>query len=162
MQRSLAEEIPNTAVVPSIDLELDDLIHIGTQGFKRLGRRLAKIALHDMEGRSGTRPGIHLRSVAVEGEERMRVRVSFHGVAAGGLVPSLQVRGFSFHRADGTLYNLIYKAQTDPQNPSDVVLHLVMPLPEGFSLRYGYGFHPVCTLTDTDDMTAPVFGPIAL
>ena len=37
LQRRLAtEDIRFTAVAPAIDLELDDLIHIGTQGFKRL------------------------------------------------------------------------------------------------------------------------------
>ena len=36
-QRRLPERVPNTAVVSVIDLELDDLIHVGTQGLKRTG-----------------------------------------------------------------------------------------------------------------------------
>ncbi len=39
-QRLIAERVPNTAVVASVDLELDDGIHISTSGQKRLGRRL--------------------------------------------------------------------------------------------------------------------------
>lgn len=52
-QRRLAEKVPNTAVVASIDLELDDLIHVGTQGLKRLGTRLARIAAREQFGETG-------------------------------------------------------------------------------------------------------------
>ncbi len=43
-QRVLVDRVPNTAVVSVIDLELDDGIHVGTQGLKRAGQRLARIA----------------------------------------------------------------------------------------------------------------------
>jgi sialate O-acetylesterase len=52
-ERRLAESVPNTAVVPAIDLELDDGIHVGTQGHKRIGQRLAKIALRELYGQAG-------------------------------------------------------------------------------------------------------------
>src|SRR5262249_27187595 len=43
-QRRLPERVPNTALISVIDLELDDAIHVGTQGLKRAGQRLARIA----------------------------------------------------------------------------------------------------------------------
>lgn len=49
-QRRLVERLPNTAVVTGVDLELDDFIHVGTQGLKRLGKRLAKVALREVYG----------------------------------------------------------------------------------------------------------------
>jgi sialate O-acetylesterase len=52
-ERHLAERLPNTAIVASIDLELDDGIHIGTSGQKRLGRRFAQVALRELYGRPG-------------------------------------------------------------------------------------------------------------
>lgn len=52
-ERRLVERVPNTAVVATIDLELDDLIHVGTQGLKRVGNRLAKVALRELFGQSG-------------------------------------------------------------------------------------------------------------
>ena len=52
-ERLLAERVPNTAVVTGIDLELDDGIHVGTQGLKRLGHRLSKIALRELFGQVG-------------------------------------------------------------------------------------------------------------
>jgi len=52
-QRLIPERVPNTAVVSVIDLELDDLIHVGTQGLIRAGRRLARIAQRELFGRIG-------------------------------------------------------------------------------------------------------------
>jgi sialate O-acetylesterase len=157
LQRRLVAEIPHTAVVPTADLELDDLIHIGTQGLRRLGRRLARVALH---AESGPPPGPRLRSVTVEGSNRDCLRVAFDGVAAAGFPLSQRVTGFSLRREDRTEIVYIYKAAIDPAHPSDVLLWMVGPLPEGASLWYGYGFDPAAVLNDTDDMAVPVFGPI--
>jgi sialate O-acetylesterase len=52
-QRTLPEGVPNTAVVSVIDLELDDGIHVGTQGLKRAGQRLARVALREQFGQLG-------------------------------------------------------------------------------------------------------------
>ncbi|WZO98288.1 sialate O-acetylesterase [Isosphaeraceae bacterium EP7] len=52
-QRTLVDAIPNTAVISIIDLELDDLIHVGTRGLKRAGQRLARIALREQFGQVG-------------------------------------------------------------------------------------------------------------
>src|SRR5271166_3469841 len=53
VQRRLPERVPNTAVVSVVDLELDDLIHVGTQGMKRAGARLARIAERELFGQVG-------------------------------------------------------------------------------------------------------------
>jgi sialate O-acetylesterase len=52
-QRTLPDRIANTAVISVIDLELDDGIHIGVQGQKRAGQRLAKIAARELFGQVG-------------------------------------------------------------------------------------------------------------
>jgi sialate O-acetylesterase len=52
-QRRLPERVPGTAVVSVIDLELDDAIHVGTQGLKRTGQRLAKVAQRELFGMMG-------------------------------------------------------------------------------------------------------------
>ncbi|MDR3617983.1 MAG: sialate O-acetylesterase, partial [Paludisphaera borealis] len=52
-ERRLPDRIANTAVVSVIDLELDDAIHVGTQGQKRVGQRLAKIAQRELFGQVG-------------------------------------------------------------------------------------------------------------
>ena len=161
LQRQLAEEIPFTAVAPAIDLELDDLIHIGTQGFKRLGKRLATAALRRAASASAL-PNIEAQAVRFDNAERTRVRVSYAGVSEGGFAPNNQVKGFSFHRADGSPYHLIYKAEVDAQNPADVLLRLIMPPMDNLRLYYGYGYDPICNLVDGSDLAAPAFGPITI
>jgi type 1 glutamine amidotransferase len=52
-ERVLAERVANTAVISVIDLELDDAIHVGTQGLKRAGQRLARIAERELFGQVG-------------------------------------------------------------------------------------------------------------
>jgi sialate O-acetylesterase len=52
-ERQIPDHVPNTAVVASVDLELDDLIHVGTPGLKRLGTRLARLALRELFGQVG-------------------------------------------------------------------------------------------------------------
>jgi type 1 glutamine amidotransferase len=49
----LVDRVSNTAVVSVIDLELDDGIHVGTQGLKRAGQRLARIAERELFGHVG-------------------------------------------------------------------------------------------------------------
>jgi sialate O-acetylesterase len=80
-QRRLPERVPNTAVVSVIDLELDDLIHVGTQGLKRAGQRLARIAGRELFGQLGaTTPT--LDAVAKGPNNTLVVR--FKGVNMGG------------------------------------------------------------------------------
>jgi sialate O-acetylesterase len=52
-QRQIPDRVANTAVVAAVDLELDDGIHVGTQGQKRLGQRLARIAQRELFGQTG-------------------------------------------------------------------------------------------------------------
>ncbi|MHB1558029.1 MAG: sialate O-acetylesterase [Isosphaeraceae bacterium] len=52
-QRALPDRVPYTAVISVIDLELDDAIHVGTQGLKRAGQRLARIAERELFGQLG-------------------------------------------------------------------------------------------------------------
>jgi sialate O-acetylesterase len=157
-QRTLVDSIPNSAMVPAVDLELDDAIHIGRYGLKRLGRRLARVALALLEGHTEL-PGPRLVQVAVEGENRRCIRVSYSGVADYSFETNHRISGFSVHNRQGEPLEFIYKAEVDVEQPSDILLWLVEPVEPGMTLRYGAGFNPVCTLTDKDDMALPVSGP---
>ncbi len=154
-QRKLVDVIPGTGMATAVDLELDDLIHVGTDGLKRLGARLAVLAL------SGDQ-GVLVAGVHVEGDERNRIRVVFDGIGDEGFEDSLRVTGFSIHDLKGSPLPAIYKAQVDAESPTDILLDLVSPVGEWWQLRYGWGFDPPCTLTDTEDRGIPVFGPMRL
>ena len=190
-QRVLVDRVPNTAVVSVIDLELDDGIHVGTQGLKRAGERLARIAQRELFGQNGaTTPtfdrvlkgpyntlavkfkGVNMgsaRPARMGGAGMMAAQMMGRGgmnSSAGemsgiGLKPERHIAGFSIRKEDGTALPLIFEAGVGKARDT-VVLKLSGPIPEKAALWYGYGLDPHCNLADSSDMAVPVFGPIAL
>jgi sialate O-acetylesterase len=166
-QRKLVDDVPHTGVVSVIDLELDDGIHVGTEGLKRTGNRLANLALRDFYGRVGaTTPTF----ANLYKEDATHLVLKFKGVnltalsqtgVAKGLSPERHITGFSIHSVDGKEIPLIYEAKVGA-TPDTVVLKLNGPAPAGSTLSYGFGLDPACNLVDSLDMAVPVFGPILL
>jgi sialate O-acetylesterase len=153
-QRRLAGILPHSGMVTAIGLELDDLIHIGTRGQTRLGRRLARVAT-----------GLSAPDVIGARVEGPRVCVAFSGIR-GGLRATGRPSGFSLRDATGRALALIYKTTLDG---STAVLHLAFDaqynearLREGTYLWYGWGCGPYCNITDEADMAIPAFGPLPL
>lgn len=181
-QRVIPDRLANTAVISVIDLELDDAIHVGTQGLKRAGARLAKIAQRQLFGQVGaTTPTLDRVALGPNGT----LEVKFRGVnvmpsrpvfrrggpvgdvasiapdAPTGLKPETHIAGFSIRDAAGAALPIIYEAKVG-RGRDTVVLKLAKPVPPGSSLWYGHGYDPYCNLVDAADMAVPVFGPIAL
>lgn len=151
-QRLAESSIAASGMAPAVDLALDDGIHVGTQDLKRLGKRLANLAL----GRTkrGPRPVSATLSDGI-------VRVVFSEVN-GRLVSDGRISGFSIHDATGQAVPRIYKTVVDPADSNAVLLYVGGKMPEGATLRYGAGKDPYCNLRDEADMAAPVFGPLAV
>lgn len=186
-QRKLPDQVPNTAVISVIDLELDDLIHVGTQGLKRAGKRLAQIALRELFGQEGaTTPtldrvnrgagntlivkfrGVNMgNGQAPQAGPRAAVVLPFATIANNpdalrlGLRPVRHIGGFSIRKEDGTDIPLIFEAGVGSAKDT-VILKLIGPVPAKSFLWYGYGLDPYCNLADGLDMAVPVFGPIPL
>ncbi len=156
LQRLAEKEIPGSAMVPVIDLALDDLIHVGTGGLKRTGRRLARIAHAELFGATQLLRAPRVAGIRTEGRV---IRVKYSDVN-GRLFPAEKVEGFSLRAKDGGAIKTIYNASVDPASPDTVVLKLQDPAPEGATLSYGAGLDPVANLVDGEDMAAPVFGPL--
>ena len=129
-----------TGMVAAVDLGMDDGVHVGTDGLKRLGRRLAHLA----SGRSQTLRlnGVELEhKVAVPTGEVAQVRVRFSGVE-GSLQPLLHIGGFSVRDSTGTELNCIFKTEVVD---GDSVRLWISPYPaEEAFLWYGYGLNPYC------------------
>ena len=159
-ERRVAAEVPSTGMVPAADLELEDSIHINTADLKRVGRRLARLALRDLYGEREIEPAISLQSIDHDpvGE---RIRVRFAGVH-GRLRAAGRITGFSIRREDGSEVPAIFSAQVDPKDPAAVVLRYQSPLPARVGLVYGWGINPNCNLVDEADMAPPCFGPVEL
>jgi sialate O-acetylesterase len=176
VQRRIPERIPHTAVVAAIDLELDDPIHVGTQGLKRAGQRLALVALRELYGYAGaTSPNLD----KVEQGPDQTLIVKFKGVnvqgragAAPGLVgagdvrsiglrPARHISGFSIRNTEEVEIVPIFDAAVGTSHDT-VVLKLAGEIPKKAQLWYGHGHNPYCNLTDSLDMAVPAFGPIPL
>jgi sialate O-acetylesterase len=164
-QRLIPEQVPHAAVVAVIDLELDDFIHVGTQGLKRAGKRLAQIALGKLYGQpEATTP---MLDAVVKGPHHTLLvqfkGVNLRGEGRPGLRPARHIAGFSIRDQGGKPLDVIYDAAVGPDARTvtlKLVPHRAFPA-EGF-LWYGYGLDPYCNLTDGLDMAAAAFGPFPL
>jgi sialate O-acetylesterase len=176
IQRRIPEQIPHTAVVSVIDLELDDFIHAGTQGLKRAGRRLALVALRELYGHAGaSTPDLEkvvkgpdqtlilkFKGVNMRPEPAGRPGAVGSGARAGvGLRPARHIGGFSIRNEEGAEIVPIFDACVGVSRDT-VVLRLTGEIPKKAQLWHGHGRNPYCNLTDSLDMAVPVFGPIAL
>lgn len=159
-QRLLPTYIERTAVVPAIDLELSDAIHIGTHGLRRLGRRLASVALADAYGAS-TSPGIRLDRLIREDDV---ITVRFSGVT--GVLhasdPAGRVGGFAITDAHGVPADRrIFHARVAGHDPASVELLLEPGSSLTGRVSHGWGLSPFCQLIDDADMAVPAFGPLS-
>ena len=179
VQRLAEQTIPNVGMIASVDLDLDDIIHIAGAGLKSAGHRLANLACQDLfpevkacrELKRGPRPQRAYTMVGRGkldpwGGDRRTLYVEFAEVN-GGLRSAGRLAGFSVRRPDETEIPAIFRAFVDPDSPTRVALELGVgipnePLPPGTKLWYGWGSDPYCNLVDEADMAAPVFGPMEI
>ena len=149
-QRTWSGILPHTAKVSAIDLELDDLIHIGTQGLRRLGVRLA--------GAADGHPAPDFAAATVDADGS-RVRATFH--APRGSLRSLgRPAGFTLRDAHGGLLPVIHKITLDGDSAILCLTADVLPLRT--YLWYGWGLDPYCNVTDDADAALPAFGPVPI
>lgn len=161
-QRQAESKITNSGMVTAVDLSLDDQIHVSTPDLKRLGRRLAILAAHDLFG------NIKENGAMKRGPRPVSAKSSGGTVTLkmadvnGQLVSDGRINGFSIHDAKGMAVPLIYKARFDSNDSTVIHLDVGGKLPEGATLRYGAGKDPYCNVRDTSDMALPAFGPLPI
>jgi hypothetical protein len=160
-ERRLDRKIRNLHTVPAIDLALDDLIHIGGADQVRLGKRLAS-AMANLKGvRPRRQPPIAFKDLQCQIDGRTggtNIRVEFDNVA-GELVSAGPAAGFAV--TDPAHREAIFKTMLDG---ASVLLHTSLDPGQldGKYLHYGYGVNPLCTITDEQDRSLPVFGPVPI
>lgn len=160
-QDRLQESVKRCAVVPAIDLEYDDQIHLDGPSQHRLGRRLAKAMLAVIAGDPLRRRGIKVKKVTTRPNltlGSMDVVIDFDHVV-GQLHAAGKPSGFTLISQAGD--SLLYKVEVAG---SRVTLHssLMMWEIDHKELWYGYGVTPYCNITDDEDRPLPVFGPILI
>ncbi|MGJ3243305.1 MAG: sialate O-acetylesterase [Opitutales bacterium] len=161
-QRLLAQVIERLAVVPAVDLDLDDAIHISGEDQNRLGRRLARATAGLIGLKNAGKPPIAPGSLRVARNPHTGnavVDVSFRNVTEALASPGRPL-GFSLVDAAGHDH-ILYKTTLHGNR----VRLWTRELPEVIRRRvlyYGYGTNPACTITDAADRSLPVFGPVSL
>lgn len=160
-QLELEKELLPGGMVAGIDLALDDLIHVGTEGHKVLGYRLANLVERDMfKGKvlSGPRPEKVERLTSPYGPQ---VKVTFSNVN-GKLKSAGLPSGFTISSTpDSPVLPVIYKI-TLPENEPNSVILWITKMPEQAFLWYGRGHDPYCNIVDESNMAMPVFGPVPI
>jgi len=161
IQRRLPEQIPHVHCVPTIDLGVMDGIHLDYDSHKRLGRRMAYLAVPYTKPGVAPRTSIRLKSIATYAKTgRPALAVEFSGVT-GRLRADGRPTGFRLRRKEtGADVNWIYKVEFDAQKPNRVILHLSQPATPAVELVYGSGSAPFVNVTDENDMPVPAFGPV--
>ncbi|HNT86417.1 MAG TPA: sialate O-acetylesterase, partial [Candidatus Hydrogenedentes bacterium] len=154
--------IPNSGVVASIDLALDDLIHAGTPGLKTLGARLASLAERDLYGGKtlrGPRPVEVTRRETPYGKQML---VKFREVNGRLVAPGRPAGFFVTAGPEGAPVPTILNQEISSESPDTVILWYWQDLPEDAQLWYGWGFDPYCNISDEAGMAVPVFGPMPI
>jgi hypothetical protein len=164
-QVELKNHIRHYDVVATIDLPLDDSIHVGTEGYARLGVRLARLADRMVYGNAKELPAPELISVEPKQTPETkkycpyRLELKFRNVV-GGLRAAGLPSGFSFVDGNHNNPNAIYKTVLDGDT---IYLESVIAANLGdYRLMHGHGCAPYVHITDARDMALPVFGPVRL
>ncbi|MDD5679084.1 MAG: sialate O-acetylesterase [Kiritimatiellae bacterium] len=155
IQRLLPGRVKHCATVPAIDLPLDDAIHVSGEGMQRLGRRLAQ-AMAVLRGEQDAgKPPIALKTIRFSKDQALGqyvVRVQFDHVV-GRLAAHGEPAGFALNNPSGA--NFAFRVDLD----KNTAVIRIPTLGVAAGLYYGYGFAPVCNITDAADRSLPVFGP---
>ena len=156
-QLRLQKSIPLCAVVPAIDLSLDDSIHLSGASQVRLGWRLAD-AMQALLGKG--RMPIELGKVTT-GSERGVGTVSVEWKNVADSLHSLgRPAGFSVRTTNGT--ERVFDCNIDGKNRVYIRTGLSPNELKDAFLSYGAGTDPYCNIVDGKDRSLPVFGPLSL
>lgn len=155
MQRRLPEYIRHLTVTPAIDLPLEDSIHIGVDGVRRLGGRMAR-AMRALRGDKTAGLPIALGKVAFRKRApwgMMDVEVRFKNVR-GQLRSGGYPMGFEVFDDSG----LPVAYRTDLRGDR-AIIHTTASFAAGHlcSVFYGRGINPAVNVTDSADQGLPMF-----
>jgi len=162
-QRLLPEKIKNLETVVTVDLSLDDNIHLSSKAHVLLAARMARAADHLVYRNKKETPTPRLRAVIAGGTSQaacvdpgLGIDVIFDHIGKG-LQSGSEPRGFTLLDAQGRVWPQHFKTTL---HGNTVHLFLAAKIPEGLQLSYGRGVDPDCNITDSRGHALPVFGPI--
>lgn len=143
-QRQAARRDGRIAVIPALDLPLDDTIHIGSDGNATLGTRLAECALGFVYGKGNAWQAPDLAEAASDGPDGVRLRFAHVESRLDSLVPG--ARPFRVADAEGVIpvERVVYFHR------DSVRLQLARPMGKAASVSCGYGEDPDALPVDVE------------
>jgi sialate O-acetylesterase len=159
-QRLLPKRIKNLAVVPAVDLPLNDPIHLNGEGQNRLGARLAEAAWTLRGGPRAQKPPIALKSIKLIKGLWMKIEVTFDNVM-GNLQAQGRPYGFTLAIRKGIAAHLIYRTEL---SGNKAILYTDLLGAQGCDVDLYYGYSPAayCNITDEGGRSLPTFGPFQI
>lgn len=155
VQLEITEEVPNVGMAAAIDSTLSDAIHIDAISGRRMGARLAEIALTMAYGKQGA-PALTPSAAVFRDDARTELEIAYANVR-GELSPKRGLWGYWIETPEGERI----ASRDSRADGRAVTLLLDRPAPPGSKLWYGRGCNPTVNLHD-DLFAAPVFGPWTL
>ena len=148
VQRRHAARDPRAVLVPTVDLPLNDPVHLNIHGYRKAGRRMAMAALHLIH-KQGPPPGPRLRSVHRDPDDPAVIVIVWDRPVIGG-----QADVFRLRDGAGKL-----RAREVASEGARTRLTLDRPLVGEAVIHYGYLKYPNKTdfIRDEAGLAAPVF-----
>ncbi|AZN41470.1 sialate O-acetylesterase [Paenibacillus albus] len=155
-QLALENVIPYSAMVPTIDAGLADIIHLDTEALRQVGQRMAwqalRIAYAEPIADTGPRPALFRWN-----EERTVLTIVFSGIN-GQLHEVGRVCGF---QVASESRRLPFMAELT-EDRLRIRLRFEQPVPTASQLSHGSGFNPVVNVKDERGIPLVVFGPVTV
>ncbi len=159
-ERRLPKTIKNLTTVPSIDLALDDNIHLSGASHYILGRRLAQAMQTMRAGRKAELPPpVALKKVTIKTVRGLGVAIAEFENVVGKLRSGDRPSGLTIVNQNGSANHFDIQLE----GPRVLVRSgLSADMLSESSLHYGYGTDTYCNITDQAGRSLPVFGPISM
>ena len=163
IQRTLETNIDNLSTVYSLDLELDDLIHLASESHEILGKRAAE-AMDFLTSGNGS-PSPALDSVEIIQDDYVpffyNIRVNYKNIS-GSLTANGIPSGFAIlDNENGSPLRAISRTCLEGDSVR-IKVELDCEKLENAFLCYGYGNTFYCNITDSENRSIPGFGPIKI
>ncbi len=161
-QRSIPTILSHAHCVGSLDLDVIDGLHLDYDSLKRMGNRMAYLAVPYVKKAAMPRSEIKLVSVHLGKTARPTIVVEYSGVT-GKLHAPGRPTGFCLKRKEsGELLDWIYKIDFDAARPGRIILRATSVPNQNVVLYYGAGAAPYVNIVDENDMPLPAFGPVEI
>ncbi len=157
-QYNIAHKIKNCACVPTIDLEIDDTVHLSNKSVHILGKRFAA-AMNQLRGMEGFMPEIEPGSIKCIPDpvtQNAKIVIKFKNVC-GKLISGGNPCGFTVQNADNSFHSQAVNARLDGNTVTVMTRVPTAFFSKSYRIAYGAQLQPNANITDEAGRSLPCF-----